>query len=105
VGCSNRGNEQKYAQQKGQAQPCRDCRRDVEIADDAEVRAGATPDGTFRPVSKQATVSGRTTIALTPGTHARYFLVWITALSPASGPKFRADISAVAARGPLSHHG
>jgi hypothetical protein len=68
----------------------------------AEVLAGPSPDGTFRPVSKQATVGGRTTFPLTPRTRARYLLVWITSLAPGSGPKFRADVNRVTARGPLS---
>ena len=70
----------------------------------ARVLAGATPDGTFRPVSKQATVGSQTTFALSPGTRARYLLVWITALAPTSGPKFRADISGVTAREVVSRH-
>jgi len=66
----------------------------------AEVRTGPAPDGPFRTVSQPETVGADTTIALAHGTRGRYFLLWITSLSPSSGPKFRADVGELTARGP-----
>jgi eukaryotic-like serine/threonine-protein kinase len=66
----------------------------------AEVEIGPGPTGPFRAASGPHTISSRSTIPLRPGTHARYVLLWITALPAASGPRFHADVSEVAARGP-----
>jgi putative peptidoglycan lipid II flippase len=54
----------------------------------AEVETGPSPTGPFRPASRSGIISSRSTIPLNPGTHARYVLLWITALPPASGPRF-----------------
>src|SRR5262249_8587818 len=66
----------------------------------AEVEAGPSATGPFDPVSRPAVIGARTTVALDRGTHARYVLLWITALPPASGPRFHADVSEVTANAP-----
>jgi eukaryotic-like serine/threonine-protein kinase len=66
----------------------------------AEVRVGPAADGPFRAVSQTETVGAATTFTLAHDTRARYFLLWITALPPSSGPKFHADVNEVTARGP-----
>jgi serine/threonine-protein kinase len=68
----------------------------------AEVETGASPTGPFRPASRPRTISRRSAIPLRPGAHARYLLLWITALPPASGPRFHVDVNEVTARGPAA---
>jgi hypothetical protein len=69
----------------------------------AVVETGASPSGPFKTVSGPVTVETRSTIPLNPGTQARYVLLWITALSPGSGPQFHADVNEIAAKGAPVH--
>ena len=69
----------------------------------AEVETGGAASGPFRPASKPVTIGGRTTIDLDRNTHARYVLLWITALSPTTAPRFHADVNEVSGRGPAAH--
>ena len=61
----------------------------------AVIEAGAAKGGPFRPVSSQTTISPATTIALRVQAPSRYYLLWITGLSPATGPRYVARVDEV----------
>jgi len=48
----------------------------------AEIQAGSSPSGPFHPVSATQTINGETTLELTLHVPFRYFVVWISKLSP-----------------------
>ncbi len=60
----------------------------------AEIEAGSSSTGGFKPVSKPQTVTGRTTFSLKGG-DARYYVVWVTDL----GSNSSVQIDEVTARG------
>jgi serine/threonine-protein kinase len=65
----------------------------------AIVKSGASPHGPFGAVSPQRTVEQSTTFALSSASPARYYLIWITSLSPETAPRFVADVNEVTASG------
>jgi eukaryotic-like serine/threonine-protein kinase len=68
----------------------------------AEVETGSSATGPFDPASAQVTIGASSTIPLHPGTRGRYVLLWITALAPASGARFHADVNEITAKGAAS---
>jgi hypothetical protein len=65
----------------------------------ALVETGASADGPFEAASGPVTAGARMTVPLRSGIRARYVMLWITALPPASGPQFHADVNEITARG------
>jgi eukaryotic-like serine/threonine-protein kinase len=61
------------------------------------VKAGPTQSGPFEAVSAQQTGGQKTTFALHGTVPRAYYLLWITRLSPVTGPRFEAWINEVAA--------
>jgi serine/threonine-protein kinase len=68
----------------------------------AMVETGSSATGPFQRASAPTTVGASSTIPLSPGARGRYVLLWITALPPASGPRFHADVSEITAKGPAA---
>ncbi|HEX4521854.1 MAG TPA: protein kinase [Gaiellaceae bacterium] len=63
----------------------------------AVIKSGDSVGGPFAPASASRTVGRATTFALTVPQPRRYYLLWITSLSP-SGSDFAADVDEVTAR-------
>jgi len=61
----------------------------------ALVSAGSTETGPFQSVSGKQTFEKTTTILLHLTTRREYYLLWITTLSPATGPHYHTDINEV----------
>ncbi len=63
----------------------------------ALVKAGSAADGPFDAVSRVETVGRSTTFTIASRRDRRYYVIWITSLSPATAPRFLADVSEVTA--------
>jgi eukaryotic-like serine/threonine-protein kinase len=61
----------------------------------AVVEAGDSPTGPFAPVSAARTAGAVTQFPLGAGAPHRYYLLWITALSPSSGPAYHVDVNEI----------
>jgi serine/threonine protein kinase len=62
----------------------------------AVVKMGPSPSGPFHAISGQKTVGARTRFVLHGG-RGRYYLLWVTSLSPSTGPKYHADVNEITA--------
>jgi serine/threonine-protein kinase len=65
----------------------------------AVVKAGPAESGPFTAVSGGRQVGAATTFHLSGVGGSRFLLIWITRLSPSTGPRFYADINEVTAKG------
>ena len=63
----------------------------------AVVEAGASPRGPFERVSAPQVCSATTTFSLELSRPRRYYLFWITSLSPSTGPRFQTHVNEIAA--------
>jgi hypothetical protein len=63
----------------------------------AVIKTGSSPQGPFRAVSAQQTGGRDTSFALHVASPARYYLIWITDLSPGTAPNFQTHINEVSA--------
>ncbi|MGZ4391201.1 MAG: hypothetical protein ACXVRK_03610 [Gaiellaceae bacterium] len=63
----------------------------------AVVEAGASPRGPFERVSAPQVCSTTTPFSLELDRPRRYYLLWITSLSPSTGPHFQTHINEIAA--------
>jgi len=61
----------------------------------ATIKAGHSRTGPFQPVTPTQTIARRTTFRLRPGPASEYYLLWITELSPTTGPNYQAHINEV----------
>ena len=61
----------------------------------ALIQLGRNPNGPFRSVSAERSLSGSTTFTLTKGSAGRYVVVWITALPQATGEAHVTEVRAV----------
>jgi hypothetical protein len=63
----------------------------------ATIKAGPSPGGPFATVAGTRTVGGSTSFLLSTNSPERYYLLWITSLSPATGPRYYVDVNEVSA--------
>ena len=63
----------------------------------AVVEAGASPRGPFERLSAPQVCSTTTTFSLELSRPRRYYLLWITSLSPSTGPHFQTHVNEIAA--------
>ena len=61
----------------------------------ALIQVGRNPNGPFRSVSPEQSLSGATTFTLAKGSAGRYVVVWITALPQAIGEAHVTEVRAV----------
>lgn len=61
----------------------------------ALIQVGRNPNGPFRPVSAEQSLSGATTFTLAKGSAGRYVVVWITQLPQAIGEAHVTEVRAV----------
>jgi serine/threonine protein kinase len=63
----------------------------------AMVKAGMSRAGPFRTVARAKTVRSSTTFVLDASREARYYVLWITNLSPGTGPRYYVDVNEISA--------
>jgi len=63
----------------------------------AVIEAGSSESGPFQPVSAQMTAGVSTTFSLHVPSPERYYLIWITDLSPGTAPEYQVHINEVSA--------
>ena len=63
----------------------------------AVVEAGASPRGPFERLSAPQVCATTATFSLEADRPRRYYLLWITSLSPSTAPRFEAHIDEIAA--------
>ena len=63
----------------------------------AQIQVGRNPNGPFRSVSAEQSLSGATTFTLAKGSAGRYVVVWITELPQAIGEAHVTEVRAVGA--------
>ena len=61
----------------------------------ALIQVGRNPNGPFRSVSPEQSLSGATTFTLAKGSAGRYVVVWITQLPQAIGEAHVTEVRAV----------
>jgi eukaryotic-like serine/threonine-protein kinase len=61
----------------------------------ATIEAGSRPTGPFSSVSSQQSGASETSFSLAVSSPERYYLIWITDLSPGTGPRWQTHINEV----------
>jgi hypothetical protein len=63
----------------------------------AMVKAGSSERGPFRDVARPRTVRGSSSFLLDTSRAARYYVLWITDLSPGTAPSYHVDVNEISA--------